>query len=196
MADNNLLMPQDDQPSRADARRNRARLLETAQTLFDKQGVESVSMTAIANTAGVGKGTLYRHFANKADVCNALLDEDQRALQADVLARLREHADTPAENLRWFLERVLQFVLRHERLLQVETDAVGIGLEHPAHFWWRRTLVGLLQRLTPGADVRYRADTLYVMLDVRTVSFQRGQLGYDEDDILRGLHDVAAQFGA
>ena len=176
MADDNLLLPQDDQPSRADARRNRKRLLETAQALFDKQGVESVSMTAIANTAGVGKGTLYRHFANKADVCNALLDEDQRALQADVLARLREHADTPAENLRWFLGGCCGLCCG------TSTVAGGDGrggdwAGASGALLVAADAIGLLQRLTPGADVRYRADTLYVMLDVRTVSFQRRQLG-------------------
>ncbi|MEL6216458.1 MAG: helix-turn-helix domain-containing protein, partial [Pseudomonadota bacterium] len=83
--DNPLIIFDDDgTPSRADARRNRKLLLETAQALFEANGVDAVSMTAIADAADVGKGTLYRHFPNKAALCNALLDEDMHALQMDV----------------------------------------------------------------------------------------------------------------
>ncbi|HRF98801.1 MAG TPA: helix-turn-helix domain-containing protein, partial [Aggregatilineales bacterium] len=46
-------------PPRADALRNHALLLETARQLFVEQGVESVTMSQIAQAAGVGKGTLY-----------------------------------------------------------------------------------------------------------------------------------------
>jgi len=187
---NSLLLPPDEPPVRADARRNRELLLDTAKKLFEAEGVEAVSMTAIADTAGVGKGTLYRHFDNKADVCNALLDEDQRRLQNAVLQHMAEQSHTPPEKTHWFLEQILRFVLKNVSLLSVEEDAVGIGLEHPAHYWWRQTLLGLLQRQLPGEDVSYRADVLYVMLDVRTIQFQQ-RMGYDEAQILSGLQDTA-----
>jgi AcrR family transcriptional regulator len=181
----------DDTPGRSDARRNRALLLETAARLFDAQGVDAVSMTAIADEAAVGKGTLYRHFPNKAAVCNALLDEDMRLLQTDVLAHMREDGE-PLHKLQWFLERVYQFVTRNEALLLVETDGRGLELDHPAHFWWRQTIAGLLGQLLPREDVRYETDVLYVMLDVRTLHFQRHVVGYDDATILSGLRRTAA----
>src|SRR5690606_37833343 len=63
------------QRERRDARENRQRLLAAAKRLFAAQGVDATSMHEIARTAGVGQGTLYRHFADKAELCHALLKE-------------------------------------------------------------------------------------------------------------------------
>ncbi len=189
----NLLIS-DPQPSRADALKNRALLLETAQRLFAEQGVENVSMTAIADAAEVGKGTLYRHFKSKSELCHALLDHETRDLQERSLRRLQNYGD-PHDDLSWFLEQVALFVIRNSRLLCVgansRTDNEGetpmLILEHPAHFWWRITIRGLLQRIQPSGDLDYMADVLYVMLDVHTLYFQREKLGYDTSRIIDGL---------
>ncbi len=189
MPANDDLFISDGSPARADARKNRALLLTTAQRLFAERGVNEVSMTAIAEEAGVGKGTLYRHFENKADLCYALLDEDQRNLQNETLRRMREDPDAEA-NLRWVVGAALQFVVRNAELLAVEpTDRDHTpSLEHPSQAWQRRTLVGLLMQNGAAGDVDYLADTLYVMLDVRTVTFQMRTLGYGVARIEDGLN--------
>jgi AcrR family transcriptional regulator len=61
-------------PMRADARRNRERLLEVAVELFAERG-DDVSLNAVAQRAGVGIGTLYRHFPDR----DALIEEAYRA---------------------------------------------------------------------------------------------------------------------
>src|SRR5690606_32590114 len=81
MNNHNLIMP-DPRPTRADAVTNRELLLSTAPDLFERVGVDVVTMTPIAQEANVGKGTLYRHFNNKNDICQALLDQDMRDLQS------------------------------------------------------------------------------------------------------------------
>lgn len=177
---------------RADARRNRALLLDTAQQLFDELGVEAVSMTAIADAASVGKGTLYRHFTNKAALCNALLDEDQRALQVDVLKYMHDH-DDPLDKLKWFTRRVYRFVRRNRSLLCVEASSGSLELNHQAHFWWWQTIVGLLEQLHPGEDVRYTAETIYVLLDVRTLRFQWDIMHHDDEFILEGITRTVEQ---
>ncbi|MCC6613882.1 MAG: helix-turn-helix transcriptional regulator [Anaerolineae bacterium] len=183
--DDNLLIG-DARPKRADAVENCALLLRTAQQLFAEYGVEHVSMSAIADAAGVGKGTLYRHFANKVELCHGLLDEDQRALQARTFAHLREGSN-PATDLRWFLGETYAFVSRNLALLNVD-GASGIStLDHPAHTWWRMTIRGLLAQANPDMDVDYAADVLYVLLDPRTILFQRNTMGYDADRIVDGL---------
>ncbi|MGY1895678.1 TetR/AcrR family transcriptional regulator [Nocardia gipuzkoensis] len=60
--------------SRADARRNRALVLAAAQRAFAEQGA-SVSLAEVARRAGVGAGTVYRHFPTKADLLEAVLQQ-------------------------------------------------------------------------------------------------------------------------
>ncbi|SNX63618.1 TetR family transcriptional regulator [Streptomyces sp. TLI_55] len=72
-------------PMRADARRNYERLLTEARTAFATHGAEA-SLEDVARRAGVGIGTLYRHFPNR----NALLSAVFEDAVADLLARSRE----------------------------------------------------------------------------------------------------------
>ncbi len=194
MDNSNLLLPDDSRPTRADAVKNREKLLETAAALFDSEGVEAVSMTQIAQSAGVGKGTLYRHFSDKNEICQALLDADQRDLQDRTLSYSRANPD-PCEALRWFVGEVARFVDRNDDLLYAGAEAGSVSLiAYPAHQWWRQTIRGLLIRMNVAGDVDYMADTLYAMLDVNMIRFQRRGLGYDFDRILEGLNLLLDRF--
>jgi AcrR family transcriptional regulator len=76
----------DGRPMRADARRNYDRLVAAARGVFAREG-GSASMEAIAREAGVGVGTLYRHFPKRIDVVEAVYRTD-----VDELERSAEHA--------------------------------------------------------------------------------------------------------
>lgn len=183
----NLLIPDSSTPSRADAVQNRALLIETARQLFNSHGVEAVSMSQIAREAGVGKGTLYRHFENKMALCQALLDEDQRALQERTFEQLRQ-SDPPRAKLAWFLEQVVIFVTEHDDLLTAgETTFGATLLAHPAHTWWRDTIRGLLEQIGVETSLDYLTDVLYIMLAPSTIHFQQTHLGYTLDQIIAGL---------
>ena len=67
-------MAQPDRPLRADAARNRARVLEVAYDTFAAEGV-SVPIDEIASRAGVGAGTVYRHFPTKEDLFRAVVED-------------------------------------------------------------------------------------------------------------------------
>ncbi len=68
-----------DRPLRRDAERNRQRILEAARVVFARQGLE-VSLDAIAREAGVGVGTVYRRFADKEQLIEALFEESLTGL--------------------------------------------------------------------------------------------------------------------
>jgi len=70
-----------ERPKRADARRNRELLIEAARTVFSTQGA-GAPMEAIAKQAGVGVGTLYRHFPNRLDLVEAVYESDVQELAA------------------------------------------------------------------------------------------------------------------
>lgn len=191
---NDLILPDDTRPTRADAVKNHALLLETAVRLFNEQGLENVSMSAIAEAAGVGKGTLYRHFKNKSDLAHALLDQDMLDLQTRALRRFQGSSD-PLADLRWFLEQVVRFVDRNEALLCVAAVEAPL-LDNVAHLWWRQTIHGLLTRIQPRPeiDICYMTDVLYIMVDVRTIRFQKREHGYTADQIIAGLNGILSLF--
>jgi AcrR family transcriptional regulator len=78
-----------ERPMRADARRNYERLVDAARKVFADQG-GSASMEAIAKQAGVGVGTLYRHFPKRIDVVEAVYREDVDSLIASAERGLAE----------------------------------------------------------------------------------------------------------
>ncbi len=94
-----------ERPMRADARRNYDRLLAAAREVFVAQGGEA-SMEALAKQAGVGVGTLYRHFPKRIDLVEAVYrtDVDQLIAAADAVQGL-----APWEALVAFLEAFLSY---------------------------------------------------------------------------------------
>jgi AcrR family transcriptional regulator len=70
---------------RADAARNRLHLLTTARQMLAEQGPDRLTMDGLAERAGLGKGTVFRRFGTRAGIFQALLDDDERAFQQQVL---------------------------------------------------------------------------------------------------------------
>ena len=72
-------------PERADAARNRQQLLATAREMLAEAGPDTLTMDALAERSGLGKGTVFRRFGTRAGIFQALLDESERELQEQVL---------------------------------------------------------------------------------------------------------------
>jgi AcrR family transcriptional regulator len=70
---------------RADATRNRRLLLATARDIIAGQGAGKLTMDGLAERAGLGKGTVFRRFGTRAGIFAALLDDDERDFQQQVL---------------------------------------------------------------------------------------------------------------
>jgi AcrR family transcriptional regulator len=125
-------------PERADAARNRARVLAAAERLFAARGAREVSMEDIAREAGVGKGTLYRRYPDRAALAVALLDEHERRLQERLLGGpppLGPGAP-PAQRLAAFYAAMVELLARHLDLaLAAETGAARYRTG--AYGFWR-----------------------------------------------------------
>ena len=85
---------------RTDAQRNRSHILAVAEQYFSEQGVAG-SMDAIAKRAGVGAGTLYRHFPTRDALLAALLQARDQELEARRIAIQQEEADSTDALARW-----------------------------------------------------------------------------------------------
>lgn len=92
---------------RADAQRNRALLLDAAKAVFTAGGSDA-SLEAVARHAGVGIGTLYRHFPSREALFDAVYRHEVDELVA-LAGRLREHED-PVAALRLWLKAEVEFV--------------------------------------------------------------------------------------
>jgi AcrR family transcriptional regulator len=92
-------------PLRADARRNRAQILAAAESLFAEEGV-GVPIDDVARRAGVGVGTLYRHFPTKEALFEAVIVTHMQRLTVE--ARALAGADDPGRALFEFLGRMAE----------------------------------------------------------------------------------------
>lgn len=116
-------------PLRADAARNRARVLETAYDVFAAEGL-SVPVDEIARRAGVGAGTVYRHFPAKEDLFVAVVEDRLRHIIAAGRALLDDPG--PGEALFAFLRRmVLDFGATDQGLVDA-LGGLGIDVESVA----------------------------------------------------------------
>ena len=156
---------------RADAARNRLRVLAAAERLFAARGVAGVTMDDVAAAAGVGKGTLYRRFVDKGGLAVALLDQRERELQQAILTGpppLGPGA-TPPERLAAFIAGYLAFLDRQlDLVLLSETSTPGARLRTGAHAFWRQHCAHLLRSAHASAP-ELRADLLLAGLSAEQV---------------------------
>lgn len=188
---------------RCDAAANRKLILATAEKLFAQHGVENVNMAQIAQAAQVGKGTIYRRFANKAELCLALMDSQMADFQNVMLERMRAMTAenvTPLGQLDQFLDALVYFVEDHAPLLcEVQREGLLGNYDlHVPHFWLHMTTSGLMRQaidageMSPHLDVEYMADALLASLRADVFRFQRQVRGFSLERISAGLRTLVA----
>lgn len=188
---------------RSDAAANRALLLDTAKRLIAEQGVAEVSLADIVQAAGVGRGTLYRRFANKGELCLALLRSQFAAFQEESVATVKEQTAAGApwlEQLTLFLDGLIDFVERHTPLLsEIQREGVqSVGDGAAPYSWLHDVVVQLLQQacmtgdLGDTWDIPVLADMLLAPLTAQYFRYQREVREYTPQRIRAGLHAMIA----
>lgn len=185
---------------RADAVANRKRILKSAERLFAKHDIADVSMGDIAKTAGVGKGTLYRCFANKGELCIALMDGELRDFQDQVFTGFQtRYGEDGIAHLTYFLDAVVRFFDRHTQLM-LEAQQFGVLLQTrgainqtSVHGWFHQTVTLLVRRaqgegnVAADSDPAYLADLILAPLNPVLFRHQRQVVGLRLDDMSRNL---------
>ena len=183
---------------RRDARENRQRLLAAAKDLFGAQGIDATSMQEIARAAGVGQGTLYRHFADKGDICHALIKDDLAAFQERVGRLISAGAhSSPLARLDLLITERIRLTESHLPLLAV-IDDVATGprrtkpFRGPFHTWLREQIVALLgEAMERGEvaelDVEFTAEVILAATPPPLYSYQRQECGYSSERIIAGM---------
>ncbi|MFC9930595.1 TetR/AcrR family transcriptional regulator [Streptomyces sp. NPDC127190] len=180
---------------RADAARNRARLLDAASRLIAEHGVAGVTMEAVATAAQVGKGTVFRRFGDRTGLLMALLDHSARQLQSDFLSGpppLGPGAP-PLERLRAFGVAVLY---RSAEALDLELAAQpepARRYAHPAFQALRTHVTMLLRELVPDGDCDLLSHTLLAALDPGLIHHLTRQCGMPMERLEQGWFDLVAR---
>lgn len=148
------------EPARADAQRNRARILEVASAAFAAD--PEASLNSVAKLAGVGAGTLYRHFPTREDLILAVYAEEIDALSEAVVQSLEEHAPLDAFRI-WARHLAAQARIKHGLgdALQSETAQAVIDATYAPV---TTAIVQLLSAAEERGDIRPGWDPSDVLL--------------------------------
>ncbi|MBI3958008.1 MAG: TetR/AcrR family transcriptional regulator [Chloroflexi bacterium] len=193
---------------RRDATRNRELILAAARSLFAERGVANVTMAEIAVAAQVGKGTLYRRFANKGELCLLLLDENLRVHEQEMLALLQRLAGENAPylaRLEHFFGHVAAFTDHHMALL-FEVQQAGIapamaGIDPPYFSFQHMTVAGLLRGARSAGEIDHSLDLemltglLLAPLTPPYFRYLRERRGYSVERIGAFLGQLVRQMG-
>jgi AcrR family transcriptional regulator len=185
-------------PQRADAARNQGKVLDAAERLFARDGVERVTMQAVAKEAGVGVGTLYRGFGDKAGLAMALLGERERQFQELMISGpppLGPGAE-PVERLTAFVAGYTELVAEQlELVLLSQTAAPGARFRSGAHALWRAHCRHLLSLAGTPSPV-LRADALLAALSGEMIAHWLTEEGRDLDEVIDAMVELARAFGS
>ncbi|MCZ4498314.1 MAG: regulatory protein TetR [Marmoricola sp.] len=176
---------------RSDAARNRDAVMCAARRLIDCGGVDSLTMDAVAEAAGVGKGTVFRRFGNRAGLMARLLDASEVAFQASVISGpppLGPGAP-PLERLQSFGRARLVSNLANADLLLAASEA-DTGRSYAAYSFTATHVRYLLGELGVRGDIALLATALLAPLEVPILRQQVHIEHMDVDRIIAGWEDL------
>jgi AcrR family transcriptional regulator len=182
---------QDEPPLRADAARNRDKVLAAAEKLFAERSADCVTMDAVAAAAGVGKGTLFRGFGDRAGLVLALLQEHETRLQESIIrgpAPLGPGAP-PVDRLIAFGERLLQHLAQHGELIaaaegRLDRYRTGPLMVYHAH------VAMLVREAAPELDDEYLAEALLAPLSADLFLYLRSARDLPAERIAGGYEQL------
>ncbi|MFJ3233715.1 TetR/AcrR family transcriptional regulator [Streptomyces sp. NPDC086787] len=148
---------------RADAVRNREAVLAAADALFAaSSSPHSVSMDNIAAAAGVGKGTLFRRFGDRAGLIGAVITSRLEPLQQAAREARDSAGSSPRQRVLDLLDAALRFKMENRNLMSAAEDA-GLSSPYQAeHYgWWHETLRAALDQ---APEVRAPDFTAHALL--------------------------------
>lgn len=181
-----------EEAERCDAARNRRLLLDAATDLVATVGADAVTMDAVASKAGVGKGTVFRRFGNRAGLMRALLDHTEKKLQHSFMfgdPPLGPGAD-PIDRLVAFGRARLEFVNVQGEVLRAAESADDARYSAPAHMVNFTHVLSLLRAAEVDGDLELLAYWLLTPLEATLVLHQYRDLGMPMDRLADGWEDL------
>ncbi|PCF41655.1 TetR/AcrR family transcriptional regulator [Staphylococcus delphini] len=188
-------MANQDKTKRLDARRNQDKILTTvAQMIRENDDVEAMKMTTIAKRAEVGVGTLYRHFANKSILCQAVIDNQIDEMLEDIRTFLSEHADAPLyDRIHGILEIFLTLKENNLNLLNfIEKNGLKTNAISGAPFYndLYQYIQLEMEKESAIVDIELKIDMLLNAFSSDMYMFERFTRGYSKEAYLKKLLNI------
>ena len=181
-------------PERADAVRNRRRILAAAEAVAARDGFAGLTVDAVARTAGVGVGTVYRRFTDRTGLLLALRHDRELELQRAILTGPPPLGPgSPArDRIRAFLHALVDRVdMQRELLLSVEAGLAGAaGRRSPAVSVHHTHLAMLIREARPDADAHYLAAALLAAVSPVTIDRHQRERGATLAEVKAGVDDL------
>lgn len=181
---------------RADACRNRDRLLEVASDAFAREGVDA-SLEGIAKAAGVGVGTLYRHFPNRDALMEAVYRRNVDQLLAD--AQELQETKPPVEALGEWMQRFVAYVATKKGLATHLKTVVAADsdLFASSHERLSAAMERLVEAARESGEIRADADPMDVLRALSGVCLMSDLPGWqDQACRISGLLMDGLRYGA
>jgi AcrR family transcriptional regulator len=181
---------------RADAARNREKVIAAARRLFAERGVANVTIDQVARAAGVGKGTVFHRFGDRAGLVMALVDDEERALQERILRGSPPLGPgaPPAERLVALLDALVDLLERYGDLLRdSEASRAGARYDAGAYAAWHQHASVLIAEARPGYDAPVLAHLLLAPLAAEHFTHLTEKEGVDLGRLRAALHELVAR---
>ncbi|GAA0942112.1 TetR/AcrR family transcriptional regulator [Nonomuraea longicatena] len=193
-------------PERADAARNRQKIIECAERMLAECGGHQLSLDEVARVAGVGVGTVYRRFGDRAGLLFALVEDSERRFQESFMtgppplgpgtgpsSSLSPGAGAevdPQARVAAFMHALLDHQAGLEKLLLLlEKSSPDARFSGPYPLYHTH-LATLLAKARPGADPHFLADALLSSAAVTLVTFLRTRRALTLDQIKSRFTDL------
>ena len=170
---------QGERPLRADAARNREKLITAAIAAFSEHGVDA-SLEDVARRAGVGIGTLYRHFPNRDCLMESVYRHQVELLCAAAPDLLAENP--PDQALALWMERFVAHVATKRGMAMALKSVIGKDSELFAycHGLIRQSAASLLKAASDAGTVRDDVDASDLMKAMSGICLVSDQPGWEE----------------
>ncbi|WP_246198495.1 TetR/AcrR family transcriptional regulator [Actinomadura syzygii] len=192
-------LPMAGQPptERADATRNRMKILRAAAAMIAERGAAELSLDEVAKAAEVGVATVYRKYRDRSQLIFALLDEQEREFQQAFIngpPPLGPGAP-PGDRIHAFLHALVDRMETQVDLLLLAENTSSGRFRSVPYAVHHTHLSILLAQLIPEADSAYLADALLAPLSATLVSYQLKERGLSIDEVRAGLDDLLRLMG-
>jgi AcrR family transcriptional regulator len=182
-----VVQPIAEPAERADAARNRSKVLAAAERLIAERGAACLTMDAVAAEAGVGKGTLFRRFGDAAGLASAVLSERTRRFQ-DAIIRGPAPLGPGAPPI----ERLIAFGRHYIEAHGPQLDLLLMGERAGARYrqapyaFWHLHISMLVREANRELDDTYVADVLLAALRADLIAFLEREREWPCERIIAG----------